>query len=293
MSDRSSPVGSPADLSGILAVQKLALPDLDGWEKSDAFTSDAPVGDFAVSEACGALVGRARFAAGGNLDELALSAYRKLFAASEGWEVARIWNVIPEVNRAVDGLENYRAFNVGRARACDEKFGESTEAHMPAATGIGGFGSFLHVSFVAVKTPLVRLENPWQVPAYRYPEKFGPRAPAFSRAIVTEIGGAKLGFVSGTAAVRGCESVGRTLAGECAATIDNLRIMEDRLVSAGFSADMARHVNVFIRRREDATQVLDLLSRHWARPTDRVRIYSAEICRAELSLEIEFTAVSA
>lgn len=291
MADSSIPSDASGDLSGLLAVQRLALPNLDGWEGTDAYTADAPLGDFAVAEVAGALLGKGRFAVGADLSEIALAAYRKMFVAASGWELARVWNVIPELNREKAGLESYRAFNVGRARAWEEKFGPEAGARMPAATGIGGSGGLLHISFVAVKSPVVRLENPWQVPAYRYPDKFGPRPPSFARAAVCEIGSAKVGFVSGTAAVRGCESVGRTLAGECAATIDNLKIMEERLFSAGVLPGAMRHVNVFIRHSGDAPQILDLLSRHWARQTDRVRIYCAEICRAELSLEIEFTAV--
>ncbi len=293
MGEASFRSGLHADLSAVLAAQRLFLPGFEGVETPDAFTAYAPIGEFAVAERCGALVGGGRFSVASGMEEAAFDACGKLFAATEGWEIVRAWHVIPGVNRVVNGLENYRAFNVGRARAYDRRLGMEAASRLPAATDIGGYGDLLHVSFVAVKGPLARFENPSQVSAWRYPEAYGPRPPCFARATLCEIGGAKVGFVSGTAAVKGSESVARSPAGECAAAIDNLRIMEEQLVAAGLGTNAVRHVNIFIRPGADSGFFLDLLSRHFARPGDRVRVHRAEICRAELSLEIEFTAVAA
>jgi hypothetical protein len=293
MGEASFRSGLHADLSAVLAAQRLFLPGFEEMEAPDAFTAYAPIGEFAVAERCGALVGGGRFSVAAGMKAAAFDACGKLFAAAEGWEIAREWCVIPEVNRVVNGLENYRAFNVGRARAYEERFGTAANSRLPAATGIGGYGDLLHVSFVAVKGPFERFENPSQVPAWLYPKEYGPRPPCFARATLCEIGGAKVGFVSGTAAVKGSESVARSPAGECAAAIDNLRIMEEQLVAAGLGANAVRHVNIFIRPGADSGFFLDLLSRYFARPGDHVRVFRSEICRAELSLEIEFTAVSA
>jgi chorismate lyase / 3-hydroxybenzoate synthase len=278
-------------LALLITAQRLSLPDPDGRPARDAFVQNRPTGDFVLARQGDVLAGWLREKGRSDLRAQTLDVYRRLFAATDGWNPARVWNIVPAVNGEVRGVENYRAFNAGRAEAFAERFGDKAESRMCAASGVGGHDGFLDVSFVAVRGPVTHLENPEQIPAYRYPKQYGQKPPSFARATVCEVGEARIGFVSGTAAVKGYASVAGPLSVQCQTTIDNLRLMERALANNGLGENPLRHVNLFVRRCGDAPLILDFLAKHWSRPGDALRVHRADICRAELSLEIEFAAI--
>lgn len=116
----------------------------------------------------------------------AREAYLKAFELIEqlGYpQIFRMWNFIPHINENnPDGLEVYRDFCAGRAEAF-ERYSKYEHLSMPAATGIGTQGGNITFYFLACKSGLsIHLENPRQIPAYRYPQKYGPRSPSFARA---------------------------------------------------------------------------------------------------------------
>jgi len=285
------PTTPDAALALVFSAQRIGLPDLDDRDHGDAFVQNRFTDDPVVLRQGDVLAGWFRRKDQGNLRAVTLDVYRRLFAVAEGWNLARIWNVVPDVNGTVGGVENYHAFNAGRADAFFERFEGEAERRICAACGIGGCNGCLDVSFVAVRGPVTHLENPEQVPAYRYPACYGPKPPNFARATVCDVGGARVGFVSGTAAVKGHASVCGSLEEQCAATVDNLRIMDRQLAQNGLGESFARYINVFIRRHADAPFILDYLARNWTRPCDAVRVHHADICRAELVMEIEFLAI--
>ena len=92
---------------------------------------------------------------------------------------------------------------LGRAAAVDAAFNDPP----PAATGIGHAHRTGHVQLVALcaAAPAIALENPRQMPAWRYPRDYGPVSPGFSRgALLGE--GARL-LASGTASIVGHRSL--------------------------------------------------------------------------------------
>lgn len=117
--------------------------------------------------------------------------YRELFTLlRDGWRLQRIWHYLPRINEpGADGLERYRAFCRGRSVAFEAAFGSKFHLHLPAASAVGCEGSALVVYACARRNAAVRYyENPLQVPAYRYSQVYGPRAPGFARASLTEYG---------------------------------------------------------------------------------------------------------
>jgi hypothetical protein len=141
------------------------------------------------------------------------------------------------------------------------------------------------------------LENPEQLPAYRYPKEHGPFSPSFARATLATWAGRPLAFVSGTAAIKGHATVAPgSLAGQLDCTLDNLRLISRTAgwgEDLGASAGVERHFKVYLRHAADLPAAERRLSAALFRPGDRVVWLEADICRAELNVEIEATLLSA
>jgi chorismate lyase/3-hydroxybenzoate synthase len=213
--------------------------------------------------------------------------------AEQGYpHLLRVWNYLPGINRGDGDRERYRQFNLGRARAFEERFGaEGADWRAPASSAVGTSGRELCTLVLASRGPVIRLENPRQVPAHRYPLRYGKRAPSFSRAaLVVDERGCGF-FLSGTASVVGHESVhGESLAGQLAETLRNVeQVLERaRLASArdlpglgGFDL-----VKVYLRDRDRLDAVTGALASALGTETP-VLVLEADICRTDLLVEID------
>jgi hypothetical protein len=261
-------------------------------------------GGFALYETQDWLVGAAVAETdAANLEAATERLYAGLFAEARirGRHVARVWNYVPSINAVgAGGLENYRVFCRGRAKA-SARAGERVP---PAASAVGGADGRLAVLFAAPRAKPRVVENPEQVPAYKYPEDYGPCAPSFSRASQVTANGQRWTFVSGTAAIKGHASVGLDdLAGQIECTLDNLRLISGAcglgdMVAAGGAGfgtgagtDVERHFKVYLRHEADLAEARAKLGRGLLRDGDRVVWLRSDICRAELLIEIEATVV--
>ena len=166
--------------------------------------------------------------------------YARAYAetAADGYRhVLRTWNFIRDINAGTGDAETYKRFCTGRAR------GLRGRSDHPAATAIGSHAPApaLVVSLLASKTPGLPVENPRQVSAFRYPRRYGPTRPGFSRGLV--VPDAKLLLASGTASITGHETrwAGDPVAqiGEC---VTNLRAL---LETAGGVFENPRQVSAF------------------------------------------------
>jgi chorismate lyase/3-hydroxybenzoate synthase len=221
--------------------------------------------------------------------------YQRLLALARGRHLYRIWNYIPRINAQVDGLENYQAFCRGRSLAFEEALGPAFKPALPSASAVGGDDGHLAVVFAAGAAAPRHMENPEQTPAYEYPREHGPRPPSFARATMVGEGGRRYAFISGTSAVKGHASVAPgELRGQLTCTLDNLRLIS-RAIGLGeaFGADktFARHFKIYLRHAGDLAAVRVALEVALLQPGDRVTYLRADICRAELNLEIEATLV--
>jgi chorismate lyase/3-hydroxybenzoate synthase len=224
------------------------------------------------------------------IDSAAYEGYRRIIGLARGVgypNPVRLWNYFPGINEGVLGLERYKRFCLGRYQAFSDAgytFGED----LPAASAIGTGSGDLWIVFLAARGPARQIENPRQVSAYRYPLRYGPRSPSFSRAMRLDTQDGSALFISGTASIVGHETVHvGDVAGQCAETLENIRAI---LAQAGMEdpADLAQRSSwkVYIRHPADYPRVRDILDRELG-PEGSLLFLKGDICRRDLLLEIE------
>lgn len=279
------------------AVFAVGVPLLAGDEVDDLFAGAEPVpttGPLVLYRKGDWLFGAGSIPAGRGIEPAARRLYREIFQASAGRHLARMWNYIPAINDAgPTGLENYRAFCVGRSRAFEQQHGAAFKFLVPAASAVGCSSPAVAVVFAACKTQPRHVENPAQVPAYDYPREYGPRAPSFARATVVPGAGDTTVFISGTAAIRGHATVATDgIAGQLDCTLENLREISG---ACGLGSPLdrggssSRHFNIYVRRAADQPLVAETLGERLFCAGDRVSYLQADICRKPLLVEIEAT----
>lgn len=222
------------------------------------------------------------------LAEQTRQAYETVIRSCQDYALVRVWNYVPHINQHAGDLEAYRAFCKGRSEA----FGDHQLA-MPAASAVGIHHPFLIIAFIATRHPVVHVENPEQVPAYRYPQTYGPRPPSFSRAsLIRREDGETRTFVSGTAAIKGHASMfPGSLADQVEVTLDNLGIMQREVAkhrpgSPVSSQPFLGDTTIYIRKPDHAGEIIRLLDAN-SLLSPAARVVHADICRAELLVEIE------
>jgi len=232
----------------------------------------------------------------GDLDGLVHDAYRAIFESLEAAGVPhllRLWNYLPDINREQSGLERYRQFNQGRQQAFLNARRDAF-AGAPAACALGTGSGPLRIRFLAGRVPAVPLENPRQVPAWRYPTEFGPRSPSFSRAVLVPSAPGRVSLlVSGTASIVGSASMhAGDVPRQVEETLRNLQAVVEAAharCSARFRvADMT--CTVYVRHATDAELVRRCLEAGIGADAPAARhavVLQADICRSDLLLEIE------
>jgi enamine deaminase RidA (YjgF/YER057c/UK114 family) len=230
------------------------------------------------------------------IESLTFEAYRSLLrgVTREGFpHLLRVWNFVPLIHDRSSGIERYMRFCKGRADAFAEHYGDSFPGRLPAASAVGCPGDALVVHLLASREPGHHIENPRQVSAYRYPERYGPRSPSFARGTKAPRAWDGAVFVSGTASIVGHESV---FPGDPVRQVqETMRNVEAVLDTAGVPGrggplgPRLRSLRVYVRFPDqlDAIRAAVLESTGTAVPTSWLQ---GEICREELLVEIEATA---
>ena len=205
----------------------------------------------------------------------------------------RVWAFVPAIHeRLTDDMDRYRVFNLGRYDAFTRWLGgpAAFALALPAASALGHGGDSLVLSMLGLRTPGVPVENPRQTPASAYSLAHGPRPPCFARAMLVRLPEGTRLLVSGTASIRGEDSVHPgSLHEQVTETFTNLERLvgavpgNDRFVLRGI--DTAR---VYFSRPADLAALMDDVSPRLP-PAAAVEYVWARICRAELLVEIEAT----
>lgn len=239
-------------------------------------------------------------AAGGGspLQAASREAYARIFRllAAQGLpHLWRAWNYFADINGESHGLERYRQFNIGRQDAFLDHARAAT-GNLPAACAIGLAGGPLNIAFMAGAPPATAIENPRQISAYDYPADYGPRSPSFSRAALVALPGQQILFVSGTASIVGHRTVhAGDAAAQCREAMDNIAAV---LAEANRQCQSAAYTlgelsyRVYVRHAADFDSVKAVLTARLGAAADIVFV-QADICRADLLLEIEATALHA
>ena len=229
------------------------------------------------------------------LQQAAESAYHQVFALLDSLRypyLFRIWNYIADINSLSFGLERYRQFNLGRQDAF-LAHGRDVAGNAPAACALGSAQGPLSIAFLAGRVVPLSIENPRQISACQYPQRYGPRSPTFSRASLVQLGQDEVLFVSGTASIVGHASLhpGDAVAQtrETLANIEAVLAEANRLASRpGFDLASLSY-KVYVRRPADLAQIRTELERIVGSAPNAVYL-QADVCRQELLMEIEASA---
>lgn len=226
--------------------------------------------------------------------------------ASFGYtEIFRIWNVIGRINDDnAEGLEIYRDFCRGRAEAFESCAPDTSR--IPAASGVGAVGEGISFYLLATRPGrTTAIENPLQVPAYRYPARYGPKSPTFARAShvrSTHVRSNHVGsthvpadhiYVSGTAAIRGHESLHLgDVEAQCRMSLDNIArlLAPENITRYGLAGPTGlasmRQVRVYVREQADMP-VVERMCRDAFPAGSELTFLNVDLCRRELLVEIE------
>jgi chorismate lyase/3-hydroxybenzoate synthase len=199
----------------------------------------------------------------------------------------RIWNFVPDIQGSIQGSgDRYMAFNLGRFAAYCEWFGgpESFQTTLPtsSAVGVGDHGVWVHV--LAADAPGTPIENPRQIPSYRYSRRYGLRPPCFARA--TRVGSRLL--IGGTASILGEQSRhSGDIRAQTRETFQNLAALITA-ASPGFGKPLEQlhSLRVHVRDAQSAPVVQTVLDQLALEVPD-IEFVQAALCRKELLVEIE------
>lgn len=215
--------------------------------------------------------------------------------------LVRQWNYIDDIVgtslRKGKEYQHYQEFNEVRA---DWYSKDNLSNNFPAATGIGTFGGGVIVEGIAARldsaNKLFSLANPRQEDAHSYTKTklIGDQA---SSAPLFERGKMLLGkdsgyiWVSGTAAIRGQDSVSGSLSDQTLVTCENIDelISPKNLIRAGLEKEdyviEPVYVRAYLKPGYDGAFVESYLNEIYSSAV--VHVLTADICRPELLVEIE------
>lgn len=221
-------------------------------------------------------------------------------------DIVRQWNYIGNIVSYRDGKQNYQEFNDARTSYYEK--GQWRNGY-PAATGIGVSCDGIIVGAIAFKgakrgyRAIYPIDNPLQVAAHAYSKRVliddavdaKKSTPKFERAKLIETNSGACCFVSGTAAIRGEESVDASSARvQTIMTIENIEhlVSKENLLRWGCKPYELKCVQlqVFIKNREDYQDVRAVVEQ--AYPQLPVVYTVADVCRSELLVEIEAILIS-
>jgi chorismate lyase / 3-hydroxybenzoate synthase len=202
----------------------------------------------------------------------------------------RFWNYIPDIHaKGTESLDRYMVFNAGRYTACQQWLGgeDAFPRLLATASGVGHAGADFVIHALGTAQPGVAVENPRQVPAYRYSRRYGPKPPCFARATVVPLQGRQAILVGGTASVRGEESVFvgdvRKQVGE---TLDNLAaLLQAATGDETAGPHLFKDVRVYLVKAEDEQTLKSIATAAFSGA--RIEYVQADICRQDLLVEIE------
>ncbi len=230
------------------------------------------------------------------LQQATESAYRQVFALLDTLRYPfpfRFWNYIADINTHSFGLERYRQFNLGRQDAF-LAHGRDVVGNVPAACALGSAHGPLTIAFLAGRTAPLCIENPRQTSAYRYPQEYGPRSPTFSRASLVHLGQDQVLLISGTASVVGHTTLHPAdVVAQTRETVANIKavLAEANRLTSRHEFDLASlNYKVYVRHPADLAQIRTELE-HCVGGATRAVYLQADVCRQDLLLEIEATAV--
>jgi len=213
----------------------------------------------------------------------------------------RFWNQIPGIHTQMrSGVDRYMAFNSARFTAFQEWFGDDTafDRAIATSTGVGHQGPDVVIDALAADNPGLHVQNPRQRKPVGYSKRYGPFPPCFARATITNCCRSEPRvLIGGTASVLGEESMHPgDLSAQTAETFCNLASLVRASVAAsrGAASDCQdrrtfaaiESARVYYAQNSPA-QVVRGLIEHYLPHLSDIEYVRADLCRAELLIEIE------
>lgn len=215
--------------------------------------------------------------------------------------LVRQWNYIENIvgfsHQSDREYQHYQEFNEIRA----EWYSENGLTHdFPAATGIGAHGGGVIIEGIAARLDssykFLPIGNPRQENAHSYSKAkligiHASSAPLFERGKM--IFGNDEGYiwVSGTAAIRGEDSVSGNISDQTRITCENIDelISQTNLQKAGLTISnfviKPVYIRAYVKPGQDGLLVEQLIIQRY--PDALVHVLYADICREELLVEVE------
>lgn len=200
-------------------------------------------------------------------------------------DIVRQWNYLPHITDTTLGNQHYQLFNNARSASYQK---DTWKNGYPAATGIGMDQGAVTIDFDAVKlvTPHrhAPIDNSLQIAAYAYsPAVLSPTnqqqtTPKFERARILQTGTTQLIYISGTASIRGEETIGiNSIEQQLGYTMENIRHL-----TSGHPFELMR---VYLKHPHHLPLVQTYLHTHY--PHTSILYVQADVCRPNLLIEIE------
>ena len=215
--------------------------------------------------------------------------------------ILRQWNYIPDIVciklNENDERQNYQEFNEVRGGWYRKR---NLLKDFPAATGIGTRGEIVRLEIIAGAVDdaynVYSLLNPGQQNAHQYSEgklvgSIKESTPLFERGKMIFGNGKGHIWVSGTAAIKGEESIPGDVLEQSNITCENIERLIDvsnlrelGLPSGNYDIS-ARYIRAYVKYLSDGPLVRELLVNLY--PDTLVHVLEADVCRDELLVEIE------
>lgn len=215
--------------------------------------------------------------------------------------IVRQWNYIPQITRIEGRAQHYQDFNNARSAFYD---GVDWKNGYPAATGIGTACGEVTVDMETVlpsdrsQIVIEKIDNNLQVSAFDYSchvlvgeKNSGKTSPKFERAKSVAFDGEKLLYISGTAAIRGEESLEATgVLQQTQATIENIENLVSQVREGAEAKNMAvgnefLALRVYLKYAADYDRVRAAVAKIY--PGVPALYSLADVCRDNLLVEIE------
>ena len=209
----------------------------------------------------------------------------------------RFWNHVPFITDPADvGRDNYMVFNAGRFRAFSDWYGGTArfERDVATASAIGHWGRDLVIHCLATDAAGTAVNNPRQVAPYHYSQRFGPLPPCFARATRLAHPPHML-LVGGTASVRGEDSVHvEDVPAQLSETFTNLASLVGAAINDKPTTTSKqvrclaafRELRVYFPDPADRAEIERAVASNFPN-LRRLELLHADLCRAELMVEIE------
>jgi chorismate lyase/3-hydroxybenzoate synthase len=220
-------------------------------------------------------------------------AYQTLFQRLQNFYPVRFWNFLPAIHQLFeDGQNRYMVFNSGRYQAFEKQYGnqEQFDSRVATASAVGHLSDDLWIHCLASRSRAVHLANPRQISPHRYSARYGKRPPCFARA--TYLTDQKLLLIGGTASICGEDSLHEDLTAQTNETVANLiHLITSASQRCGVSCSpnplgCIVNLRVYHPRLGDALVLGKTLRDRFPAMT-RLSLMHADLCRAELLVEIE------